>query len=236
MITECPSDERKAPPSHVVESVDQCISDVPGAASAIGTCLAIGAREAEECAAPGDLTLDLTQIRERGEDGSLGDAEMNSVLACAAQAVAITVTTEDFRALPLAPSTIWVGPPGGWLPVNMVNVVYTDAAAQTLTTTILGQPVLVRATPVSYAWDFGDGNEPLVTTDPGKPHPDHTVSTTYTKVGVYTTTMSTTWSGEFSLDGGATYTAIAGTAQTTSTGTPVTVTELRSFLVDDLES
>ena len=161
---------------------------------------------------------------------------MNSVVTCAQQAVAVTVTAEDFRALPLTPSAIWVGPPGGWLPVNMVNVVYTDAAAQTLPTTILGQPVLVRATPVSYAWDFGDGTSPLVTTDPGKPHPNHTVSTTYTKVGEYTTTMTTTWSGEFSLDGGATYTAITGTAQTTSTGAPVTVTELRSFLVEDTES
>ena len=51
--------------------------------------------------------------------------------------------------------------------VNVEMILVTDAAQQVLTTTILGVPVTVTATPVSYAWDLGDGSAPITTTDPG---------------------------------------------------------------------
>ena len=72
--------------------------------------------------------------------------------------VVITVTREDFARLPVEPLEPHAGPAEGWLPVNMVNVLYTEPENQLLTTELLGTPVAIRATPVSYHWDLGDGN------------------------------------------------------------------------------
>ena len=167
--------------------------------------------------------------------GEWSAPEINSLMSCNDPSV-VVFTAADFRALALVPSAIVVGPPGGWLPVNMVNVVYTDATPQVIDTALLGQPVRVRATPVSFTWEWDDGASPLTTSDPGAAHPHHTVSHTYAKAGTYTVTMATQWSGEYSLDAGATYVPIDGTATTTSTAAPVEVTELRSRLVEDTVS
>lgn len=233
--TACPPPKETGPSAQVVEVADPCVRQFTGAISTNLTCAGVAAQNVPDCTGE-TPRLDPAEAAAAEAAGLVAGPRVVRVLACPEIAepvpLAVTVTVEEFRALPLTPSAIWVGPPGGWLPVNMVNVVYTDGASQTLPTTVLGQPVLVRATPTFFAWDFGDGSAPLVTTDPGRPHPDHTVSNTYARVGEYTVAMTTTWSGEFSVDGGTTFVAIDGTAETTSTGAPVTVTELRSFLVD----
>lgn len=46
--------------------------------------------------------------------------------------------------------------------------------------------------------------------------------------------MTTIWTGECSLDGGATFAPITGAASTTSSAPPLTVKELCSHLVEDL--
>ncbi|WP_143556731.1 PKD domain-containing protein [Sanguibacter antarcticus] len=182
---------------------------------------------------PTDATIAATDVQVLLPDGTWSAPEINSLMYCNDPS-AFTFTAADFQALALLPSAIVVGPPGGWLPVNMVNVVYTDAASQVVDTVVLGQAVRVRATPVAFSWEWDDGSSPLETTDPGAPHPDYTVSHTYGTSGEYAVSMVTQWSGEYSLDGGATYTAIDGTATTTSTAPPLTVTELRSRLVEDI--
>lgn len=188
---------------------------------------------AEQCVVPEDSTIAATDIQVLLPTGEWSAPEINSLMNCNDPGAPVVFTAADFRALALVPSAIVVGPPGGWLPVNMVNVVYTDATAQVIDTALLGQAVRVRATPQEFTWEWDDGTSPLTTSDPGAPHPNHTVSHTYTKVGTYSVSMVTQWSGEYSLDGGTTYTPIDGTATTTSTAAPVTVTELRSRLVED---
>ena len=94
---------------------------------------------------------------------------------------AITLTLTDFRSLPLTPSTIVHQPAGTWTLVNVETIVYTSSDTQTLSTTVLGLPISVRARPVSFTWDFGDGSEPLVTADPGAAYPTHTIAHTYTR-------------------------------------------------------
>src|SRR5699024_9659503 len=107
--------------------------------------------------------------------------------------VDITVTREDFARLPVEPLEPHAGPAEGWLPVNMVNVLYTEPDDQLLSTELLGTPVAIRATPVSYHWDLGDGNT-ITTTDPGEPYPSEVVSATYTQEGWYDITLTTTFS------------------------------------------
>lgn len=144
--------------------------------------------------------------------------------------VVITVTREDFARMPVTPLQAHAGPPDGWLPVNMVNVLYVDPAPQDLAVELLDTPVAIRATPVSYHWDLGDGNT-LTTTDPGTPYPSETISATYTQEGWYDITLTTTFSGQFSVNGG-TWQDIDGTIEITSDPVPLFSKSLESRLVD----
>ena len=144
--------------------------------------------------------------------------------------VVITVTREDFARLPVEPLEPHAGPAEGWLPVNMVNVLYTEPENQLLTTELLGTPVAIRATPVSYDWDLGDGNT-ITTTNPGKPYPSEIVSATYAHEGWYDITLTTTFSGQFSVDGGE-WQDIDGTIEVTSDPVPIYSKSLESRLVN----
>ncbi|WP_066463042.1 hypothetical protein [Sanguibacter suarezii] len=206
-----------------------------GIVGVAGTCIGRAVAEMQDCDPTLGFELAPTVIQTLQPDGTYSNPTLNSVVACNTTDPAPLVVTEaDFRTLPLTPSTITVGPPHGWIPVTMATIAYTDPHPQTLTTTLLGQPVTIRATPTHYTWDWTDGTPPTTTTDPGHPWPHHTLSHTYTTTGTYTVTMTTTWTGEYSLDNGTTYTPITGTATTTTTAPPLTVHELRSHLVDTL--
>src|SRR5690625_7781795 len=84
--------------------------------------------------------------------------------------------------MPVEPLEASAGPPDGWLPVNMLNVLYADPEEQVLETELLDTPVAVRATPSSYHWDLGDGNT-ITTNNPGEPYPSTEISATYTTEG-----------------------------------------------------
>jgi hypothetical protein len=146
---------------------------------------------------------------------------------------AVTLSAEDFQRLPLTPSGPSYQPADGRGLVNMPLIVFTDASVQQLQTVVLGVPVTVRATPVSFAWDFGDGSDPLVTTDPGAPYPHQTVTHTYLTAGSYSVSLSTTWRGEFQVNGQGPWLPVAGTARTTSTPFVETVEAAPSHLVAD---
>ncbi len=135
----------------------------------------------------------------------------------------------EFRRLPLTPSALTVQPGRGWVLVNKATVVYADPAAQTRTTTILGIPVRITATPTGYAWDFGDGTT-LATRDPGRPWPDADLTHTYTDLGTFTLRLTTTWSATYAVDVDPTVHDVPGTATTTSTFA-VEVRERRAHLV-----
>ena len=144
--------------------------------------------------------------------------------------VVITVTREDFATLPVKPLEATAGPPDGWLPVNMVNVLHTDPTEQTLTTTLLGTPVQIRAIPIEYHWDLGDGNT-ITTTKPGKPFPSEEVSSTYRYEGWYDITLTTTFAGQFSVAGGP-WQDIDGTITITSDPVPLYSASLTSRLTN----
>ena len=144
--------------------------------------------------------------------------------------VVITVTQSDFARMPVNSLEANAGPPDGWLPVGMVNVLYTTPETQDLEVELLDTPVAVRATPVSYHWDLGDGNT-LETTNPGKPYPSEEVTATYAREGWYDITLTTTFTGQFSVDGGE-WQDIEGTIEVESDPVEIYSKSLESRLVN----
>jgi len=138
---------------------------------------------------------------------------------------------QEFQRLPLTPSVLQMQPPSGWTLVNADTVAFTDGSEQVLSTTVLGVGVTIRATPASFRWDFGDGSDPLTTTDPGRPWPDHTIAHRYSAEATHRVTLTTAWTATFQIAGTAGWEPVTGTATTTSTSEPLTVYEARSHLV-----
>ncbi|WP_245810140.1 PKD domain-containing protein [Brachybacterium massiliense] len=144
--------------------------------------------------------------------------------------VTITVTLSDFKSMPVQPLQANAGPAEGWLPVHMTNVLHTNPETQELNTELLDTPVAIRATPVSFHWDLGDGNT-ITTTNPGEPYPSEQVSATYSHEGWYDITLTTTFSGQFSVAGGE-WQDIDGTIEITSDPVPIYSKSLESNLVN----
>ena len=140
-------------------------------------------------------------------------------------------TLTDFRRLPIAPSVLTIQPARPEVLVNMPAIVYTDPVTQAFTTDLLGFPVEVEATPTSFTWDFGDGTDPVTTTSPGHPYPDHDVAHPYPRPGVYTITLTTAFTGRYRLAGTTTWLDVVGTATTTTTSAPITAVEAPTRLV-----
>ncbi|ACV09286.1 hypothetical protein Jden_1638 [Jonesia denitrificans DSM 20603] len=142
-----------------------------------------------------------------------------------AEPIVISVSAKDFQRLPLRGSGIVLEPDREDYIIRLPVIALTDPSPQVLTTTILGVGVAIRATPIEYSWDFGDQTPALITTDPGRSYPDQTVEHLYTQLGQFTITLTTTWEGEFSIDGGTTWLPINGTTTTTNTTNPITIEE-----------
>jgi hypothetical protein len=136
----------------------------------------------------------------------------------------------EFRRLPLAPGGIVVQPSQGWALVNLDTIVYTNAEVQTFSTSVLGIPVTVTATPVRYAWEFGDGGA-LVTSHGGTPWPHPTITHSYRTTGSRTIRLTTDWSGAYQIAGSPTWQPIAGTATTTDATPPIEVRAATNALV-----
>lgn len=148
--------------------------------------------------------------------------------------VIITVTRSDFAELPLDLPTVHLQPERDWFLVNMDTLVYTDGAPQMLETTVLDVPVRVRATPVEFSWDFGDGSSPLVTTEAGAPWPAKDIAHVYQREAENVAiTLTTTWSGEFQVAGQGPWIPIAGTTTTQSQSAPFRIETAETRLVAD---
>lgn len=124
------------------------------------------------------------------------------------------VSQEDFRSLGVKPLVAHLGPPGQWIPVGIDMIVWAESGVQVFEVEMFGQPVRVRATPVKYVWDFGDGTV-LTTSFPGRPHPSRDVSMRYVGQGWYEVSLVTVFSGEFSVAGGP-WQPVQGTVEVAS--------------------
>jgi hypothetical protein len=127
--------------------------------------------------------------------------------------------------------TVKVQPAGRTL-VNLDTIVYTDAKKlSTSTVALLGYPVVIEGTPVSYTWNFGDGSAPLTTTTPGKPYPSKDITHKYMKRGSVAVSVTTNYSARFNLAGSG-WQPIDGTVPVTGPATPLQVQEAVPVLVD----
>ncbi|WP_328295675.1 PKD domain-containing protein [Kineococcus sp. NBC_00420] len=133
-----------------------------------------------------------------------------------------TVTEADLRRVPLPASPVNLQPDGGEALLNVPLILHTTAGTVTRDTTILGYPVTIRATPTSWTWTFGDGSTLGPTEDPGNPYPHQSLTHTYTAAGDREITLTTTYTGEYTI-AGLPYRPIDGTASVTSAPTPVHV-------------
>ncbi|MFV8402069.1 hypothetical protein [Dermabacter hominis] len=124
------------------------------------------------------------------------------------------VSQEDFRSLGVRPLVAHLGPPGQWIPVGIDMIVWAESGVQVFEVEMFGQSVRVRATPVKYVWDFGDGTV-LTTSFPGRPHPSRDVSMRYVGQGWYEVSLVTVFSGEFSVAGGP-WQPVQGTVEVAS--------------------
>ncbi len=121
--------------------------------------------------------------------------------------------------------------PAGKTLVNLDTIVYTDQAKVSSTTvTLLGFPVLVEATPMSYTWRFGDGAT-VTTESPGKPYPAKEITHKYLKRASLGITLTTNYAARFNVDGTG-WQYIAGTVPITGPATPLQVQEAVPVLVE----
>jgi len=141
-------------------------------------------------------------------------------------------TLADFQRLPLPAGTPNVEPDNGYTMVGIPTNVYATAEPVTLDTELLGFPVRVRATPSRYAWDFGDGTGHGPTSEPGSPYPALTITHTYERADRYSITLTTYYTGEYSVAGGP-WLPITGEAQVTSAPVDVEALAGRNLLVAD---
>jgi hypothetical protein len=147
-------------------------------------------------------------------------AEPGEPAEVAPAAVPIVVTAEDFQRLPINPGGLTVQPDRGWVLVNLETIVWTEAREQTFSAVVLGTPVQVRAEPIDFTWDFGDGSAPLVTTDPGAPFPNHSVAHVYSAAAEQRqVTLTTRWAGEFEVNGSGVWQPVVGVATTSEVST-----------------
>jgi hypothetical protein len=121
--------------------------------------------------------------------------------------------------------------PTGRTLVNLDTIVYTDESkVSTTQVTLLGFPVDVEATPMSYLWAFGDGTT-LTTTTPGKPYPAKDITHKYLKRGSVGLTLTTNYAARFRVAGGA-WQYVDGTVPITGPATPLLIREAVPVLVD----
>ncbi len=138
------------------------------------------------------------------------------------------IVAGDFQDL-IVLKGVAVSDPKGSTLVNYETGFHTDATTYRLDPiTILGRTVRITATPERYDWYFGDGTREL---DAGPGHEGTLdVQHTYRSAGRVAPYVVITWSGTYSVDGGAPRPVI-GTATTTGNGTPLQVKQARAELV-----
>jgi len=139
---------------------------------------------------------------------------------------------------------IGVAPPGGKTLVNVQTVLWANTPADRGlgTVTLLGTyRVALRVQVQQVAWAFGDGATE-VADGPGLPYRkgEHCTTVTcpghfghvYATTGTMTITEQVTWSGQYSVNGGA-WQDVAGAVDGPAATAQVTVVQARGVLVAD---
>lgn len=126
------------------------------------------------------------------------------------------LTAEDvareFRRLTWPAATLNVQPADGETLVNLPTVFHADNNDPiTQTINLLGQTVVIEATPVEWTWHWAQRSDdataddvlPHTTSHPGAPHPDATITHTYRTSGMTVRpSVDVTYQGRYRLNNG----------------------------------
>jgi hypothetical protein len=163
----------------------------------------------------------------------LYDAKPENVLANIA-----TRILNDFRQLPVNPGTLEAQPFPHTLKGGPTNF-YTTATEQAFDVTILGQAVHLTATPASFTYNFGDATTLGPTPVAGYSIPeadwllnDTRTSHSYTATGNYPATITTNFTGTYSVNNGPPL-PINGTLDLTTAPKTIQVWKTEKALVAD---
>ncbi|WP_349827968.1 PKD domain-containing protein [Brevibacterium litoralis] len=141
------------------------------------------------------------------------------------------VTTSDFQSFEIPSSTLHAYP-ADWSVAHRETAFWADSSTHTLDLTLAGFPVQVRATPVEYRWDFGDGTTETTTSAGFEPDTidQATLTHVYSEAGEVTVDLTTVYSGMYRIGTGP-WLLIAGHAQVASTGVDMEIYRFHRYLV-----
>jgi len=140
---------------------------------------------------------------------------------------------EEWDSLSPDSPEINVQPDTGWVYASVPTIFYIDSQPIVHHTTLIGVDVQIRATPVNYHWDWGEGHGSTNTMKTGARYPNHNLTHTYLHYeGDTVVNLTTTWAGDYSLNGGSNWVDIDGTITTDSAPLPLDVHNPKSHLVD----
>ncbi len=176
---------------------------------------------------------DWTEYRAITGPTCLYDAEPENVLAN----IAARILT-DFRQLPVNPGSLEAQPFPHTLKGGPTNF-YATTGEQGFDVTILGQTVHLTATPANYTYTFGDGTTLGPTPAAGYSIPEAEwlnnetrTSHTYTDTGNYQATLTTSFTGTYSVNNGPPL-PINGTLDITTPAKTIHVWKTEKALVAD---
>ncbi|WP_152650326.1 hypothetical protein [Demequina aestuarii] len=165
------------------------------------------------------------------EGGGYGPWQQVSGYQCPTDPLPAAIA-RAWRAMNITPTSYTTQPATGWAIASMGVIPVASTEPQTSAVTVLGTPVLLRATPTTFTWTTSDGTE-LTTTGASHGYDDGGEPLTFDRREHRTeVTLTTTWTGHYSLNDGATWTEAPGTATTTSDSTSIHVFNPRVQLVD----
>ncbi|MFC3298674.1 hypothetical protein FJV46_00895 [Arthrobacter agilis] len=129
------------------------------------------------------------------------------------------VTLEEFQKQPVLAASI-VSQPLNFGLRNAHSNVYAEALEQEFTFDFQDATIVLKARPVSYQWNYGDGTS-VTTLVPGGPVAGNAFDTQtatshqYTQTGDFELSLTTYFAGDYSVDGGP-FQPVAGEAAVTS--------------------
>ncbi len=131
----------------------------------------------------------------------------------------IVITLEEFQKQPVLAATI-LSQPSNFGLRNAHSNIYAKAQDQEFAFDFQDASIVLKARPVSYRWDYGDGFS-TTTSTPGGPIIENAFNTPtatshqYAQTGDFQVTVTTFFAGDYSVDGGP-FQPVAGEAAVVS--------------------
>lgn len=148
--------------------------------------------------------------------------------------IVISVSHEDFENQPIKPASLTMDNAPNSLKNYNTNI-FAKSGEQRFNDNIMGENVEIKAIPISYTFNYGDGTT-VTTTNPGYSVGSQwdvrtPTSHQYKKPGKYTYTVTTTFRGEFRVPGGP-WQVVPGTSNRVSAPQGVDVWRVKAGNVD----